>query len=100
MEFRKRAVHMNDDHIPRRSFLKGGAALAVAAAVPQAAALGIEVANNSKIIGLQVGSISFVDEGVDQVLDVLQERGRVNTIFLAAFTYGRGIAGRQIPGQP
>src|SRR5207244_12619431 len=24
----------------------------------------------------------------------------VNTIFLATFTYGRGIAGRQVPGQP
>ena len=24
----------------------------------------------------------------------------VNTLFLAVFTYGRGIAGRQIPGQP
>ncbi len=24
----------------------------------------------------------------------------MNTIFLAVFTYGRGIAGRQIPGQP
>ena len=34
------------------------------------------------------------------VLDVLQERACVNTVFLAVFTYGRGIAGRQIPGQP
>ncbi len=33
-------------------------------------------------------------------LDVLQERACVNTLFLAVFTYGRGIAGRQIPGQP
>ena len=24
----------------------------------------------------------------------------MNTLFLAIFTYGRGIAGRQIPGQP
>jgi hypothetical protein len=54
----------------------------------------------SKTIGLQVGSISFVDEGVEQVLDILQSRGAVNTIFLTTFTYGRGLAGRQIPGQP
>jgi hypothetical protein len=52
------------------------------------------------MIGIQVGAVSFVDEGVDQVLDILQERGAVNTIFLATFTYGRGIAGRQVPGQP
>jgi len=37
---------------------------------------------------------------VGQVLDTLQERGAVNTIFLTTFTYGRGLAGRQIPGQP
>src|SRR5439155_23753242 len=52
-----------------------------------------------KMIGIQAGAVSFVDEGVDQVLDVFQ-KAEVNTIFLATFTYGRGIAGRQIPGQP
>jgi hypothetical protein len=53
-----------------------------------------------KTIGIQVGAVSFVDEGVEEVLSILQERGRVNTIYLAAFTYGRGLAGRQVPGQP
>ena len=52
------------------------------------------------MIGIQVGAVSFVDEGTEKVLDVLQERACVNTLFLAVFTYGRGIAGRQIPGQP
>jgi len=52
------------------------------------------------MIGIQVGAISFVDEGVDQVLDCFQEKGAINTIFLTTFTYGRGLAGRQIPGQP
>jgi hypothetical protein len=52
------------------------------------------------MIGIQVGAVSFADEGTEKVLDVLQERGGVNTLFLAVFTYGRGIAGRQIPGQP
>ena len=54
----------------------------------------------SKTIGIQVGAVSFVDEGVEQVLDILQERGRVDTIYLTTFTYGRGLAGRQVPGQP
>jgi hypothetical protein len=53
-----------------------------------------------KTVGIQVGSVSFVDEGVEAVLDILQERGRVDTIYLTTFTYGRGLAGRQIPGQP
>ncbi len=54
----------------------------------------------AKTIGIQVGAVSFVDEGTERVLDIFQERGAVNTIFLTTFTYGRGLAGRQIPGQP
>ena len=52
------------------------------------------------MIGIQIGAVSFVDEGVEPVLDILQSKGKVNALFLAAFTYGRGIAGRQVPGQP
>src|SRR5262249_39974500 len=51
-------------------------------------------------IGIQVGAVSFVDEGTEQVLDILKERGAVDTIYLTTFTYGRGLAGRQIPRQP
>ena len=57
-------------------------------------------ASSTKMIGIQAGAVSFVDEGAEQALDVFQQRGAVNTIFLATFTYGRGIAGRQVPGQP
>src|SRR6476646_9043577 len=52
------------------------------------------------MIGIQVGAVSFLDEGGEQVLDTFQERASVNTLFLAVFSYGRGIAGRQVPGQP
>jgi hypothetical protein len=52
----------------------------------------------SRMIGVQVGAVSFVDEGVDPVLDNLQQLGAVNTLFLATFTYGRGIGGRQLRG--
>jgi hypothetical protein len=52
------------------------------------------------MIGIQVGAVSFLDEGVDAVLDNFQEKASVNTLFVATFTYGRGIAGRQVPGQP
>ena len=57
-------------------------------------------ASANKLIGIQVGAVSFVDEGTERVLDILQERGAVNTLFLATFTYGRGIGGRQVPRQP
>jgi hypothetical protein len=88
---------LNSD-VNRREFMKitarAGAALAMP--TPRHAA----VSSSSKMIGIQVGAISFVDEGTEKVLDVLQERAAVNTLFLAVFTYGRGIAGRQIPGYP
>jgi hypothetical protein len=52
-----------------------------------------------KTIGIQIGPDSFVDEGTNKVLDILQERGAVNTLYLSTFTYDRGITGRQIPGK-
>jgi hypothetical protein len=33
-------------------------------------------------------------------VDIVQKRGAINTLFLTTFTHGRGLAGRQIPGQP
>jgi hypothetical protein len=48
-----------------------------------------------RMFGIQVGPDSFVDEGTEKVLDNLQEKGAVNTIFLTTFTHGQGLAGRQ-----
>ncbi len=80
----------------RREFLKtvaaSGAALGMAPAQTTVSA--------AKMTGIQIGAVSFADEGVEKVLDILQERGAVDTLFIATFTYGRGIAGRQVPGQP
>jgi hypothetical protein len=81
----------------RRDFIKSAAAATALASAPEL--LSAE-SRKDKMIGIQIGAVSFVDEGVDQVLDILKERGAVNTIFLTTFTYGRGLAGRQIPGQP
>lgn len=53
----------------------------------------------NKTIGIQIGPDSFVDEGTDKVLDILKDRGAINTIYLSTFTYDRGITGRQIPGK-
>src|SRR5580700_9660363 len=78
----------------RRSFLQSTALSALAAQSTPAAAPA------SKMIGIQVGAVSFVDEGVEKVLDEFQQDASINTLFIATFTYGRGIAGRQVPGQP
>jgi hypothetical protein len=90
--------------VSRRRFLENTAALAAVTAVgPVADLASLHAAQqpaSSKTIGVQVGSASFVDEGVGQVLDNLKERAAVDTLFLTTFTYGRGLAGRQIPGYP
>jgi len=87
----------------RREFLQGAAGLAAVGAMPAVAQQltpGAANPKNKQLIGIQVGAVSFVDEGVEQALDIFQQQGKVNAIFLATFTYGRGIAGRQVPGQP
>lgn len=78
----------------RRNFTQSalaGALASAAQAAPPAA---------NKMIGIQVGAVSFIDEGVPKALDIFQQSASINTLFVATFTYGRGIAGRQVPGQP
>src|SRR5207247_6648779 len=78
--------------LSRREFAKLIAAAGVASRFPQI--------QTNRVIGIQVGAVSFVDEGVEPVLDRFQREARINALFIATFTYGRGIAGRQVPGQP
>jgi len=52
------------------------------------------------VIGIQIDAISFLDEGTEKVLDILQEKAGVNALFMGAFSYGTGITGRQIAGHP
>ena len=92
------------NNVSRREFLKSTAAVAaIATGVPIAGATPAfagEAVSDSRTIGIQVGAVSFADEGTGRVLDILQEQGAINTLFLTTFTYGRGLAGRQIPGYP
>ncbi len=84
----------------RREFIRATGAATVASATMPTLLQAAEATRNPKMIGMQVGAVSFVDEGVEQVLDLFRQKGAINTIFLTTFTYGRGLAGRQIPGQP
>jgi hypothetical protein len=45
------------------------------------------VKNRQNFVAPQVKPFSWVDEGVDQVLDNLQQKGNVNTIFAYTFDY-------------
>jgi len=80
--------------LSRREFAKLIGAASIASSFPQAPQTA------SRTIGIQVGAVSFVDEGVEPVLDRFQRDAGVNALFVASFTYGRGIAGRQVPGEP
>lgn len=83
----------------RREFMQAAAATALTSALTvQRAAAAPE--KSDPMVGIQVGAVSFVDEGVEPCLETFQRDGAVNTLFVATFTYGRGIAGRQVPGQP
>jgi len=55
---------------------------------------------SEKLAGIQIGAISFIDEGVDEVLDTVQERAAANALFPATFSFSTGTAGRQLAGQP
>lgn len=46
------------------------------------------VKNRKNYVGIQVRGFSWVDEGVDQVLDNIQEKGNVNTVWAYTFSYG------------
>ena len=92
----------------RRSFLKGVAAPTLAHTPGLSALARIlpelqqhdEGATREKFVAIQIGARSFVDEGVDRCLDTLRETGGVNVVMSTVFTYGTGLAGRQVSGEP
>jgi hypothetical protein len=45
-------------------------------------------------VGIQIGLVSFLDEGVKPVLDFLQEKAKVNALLASTPTWSRGNAGR------
>jgi hypothetical protein len=51
-------------------------------------------------IAIQIGAVSFMDEGVGAVLDTVQSRAGVDTLWLATPTWSRASGGRAEPGRP
>jgi len=90
--------------VDRRTFLEasafaaGGVAFGKIPELDGADSRHAPVFADSPMIGIQAGAVSFVDEGTAAVLDNFQRLADINTIFLATFTYGRGIGGRQPRG--
>jgi hypothetical protein len=81
----------------RRQFIKQStlASLAIPALAQSALVSGPE-----RMVGIQITAASFVDEGVNQVLDTVQEKASVNALFLPVLAFNEGLAGRQLKGFP
>src|SRR5690242_19460300 len=81
----------------RREFLRTAAGAAVMAAIGplagRANAAG-KAPERRRMIGIQSGALAFKDEGVERVLDIMQGKAAVNTIFLETYAHG------DRPGQP
>ena len=46
------------------------------------------VQSRKNFVGIQVRAFGWVDEGIDQVLDNIQKKGDVNTVWAYTFSYG------------
>src|SRR6266704_763867 len=73
----------------RRTFVKQSALAAGAAALVRPDHAG--AAATPALVGIQIGAVSFVDEGTGRAIESVQEMGGVNTLFVAACTDGRRI---------
>jgi len=84
----------------RREFVETSSLIAGGALLARVPELAVQEPPKPEplMVGIQVGAVSFVDEGTEQALDILQKSANVNTLFIASFTYGRGIGGRQPRG--
>jgi hypothetical protein len=51
-------------------------------------------------VAIQINATSFMDEGIQPVLDNLQNRAGVNSLLLATPAWTRGVGGRVTPGHP
>ncbi len=71
--------------LSRREFAKLIGAAGIASSLLQ------QPQTASRTIGIQVGAVSFVDEDVESVLDRFQRDANINALFIASFSYGRGI---------
>lgn len=55
--------------------------------------------NRKNVVGIQVKPFAWIDEGIDRLLDTLQEKGNVNTVFVYTYDYdpNRTTQGGPIP---
>jgi len=88
-------------NVNRREFIKSGSEIAAAITLGSGSASLLpkssKKANSTKMIGIQIGAPSFVDEGVEGCLDTIQQRACVNALFTMVHSYKEGLSGRTWP---
>ena len=88
-------------NLNRREFIKSGSGIAAAITLGSVSAsllpASSKKANSTKMIGIQIGAPSFIDEGLEGCLDTIQERACVNTLFTMVHSYKEGLSGRTWP---
>lgn len=52
-----------------------------------------------KLVAIQMDAVGLVDEGIEQVLDTVQERAAVNALLLDVFWFSRGTTERELLGE-
>jgi hypothetical protein len=55
---------------------------------------------NRNFVGIQIGLVSFLDEGVEETLDILEEKAHVNALIPSTVSWSRGNAGRATDWYP
>ncbi len=76
----------------RRTFIKSAGIMAMSMTMASRTR-----AKSARMVGMQIGAPSFVDEGIENCLDNLQELASVNTLFAMVFSYKQGLSGRPWP---
>src|SRR5439155_10497301 len=83
----------------RRKCIRTTAGAAAAAALAPRLLRAAQATQSDKMIGMQIGAVSFVDEGVGEVLEILQSKGAVNTA-VDWLGYAFGFSSPLLTGRP
>jgi len=86
----------------RRQFLQTAGAVPVTAAVAATEQQTRQAAAGrtaERFVGIQMGPHSMLDEGIDRVLDLLQDAGAINSVMVYSHTYytADGIRTKRVP---
>ncbi len=92
----------NAKEIGRRQFVRAVAALPISAAAVSAMhwqARSSAERPRERFVGIQMGPHSMLDEGIDRVLDLLQDAAAINSVLVYSHTYytADGIRRKRIP---